>query len=349
MKAVVFTGDAGVEVDEVPKPAVQEPDDALVAIDLSAICGSDLHLLDGKTPGMRVGGVIGHEFVGRIEETGSEVQGARPGDRVLGSFLIACGECRACAARRYNHCHNRRALGLGTLTGDLDGAQAEFVRVPKADVNLHSLSGPLAPLTDEQALFCGDVLATGMYAAHLAGAEQGETVAIIGAGPIGLLSAMAVQRAGARALVLDTDAQRVAFAGNLGLEALVVDADDPPGVIRGANGGQPADVAIDAVGSVAVFKTAMKCVREGGRVVVIGVYGAERVELSIGRAWINGIDIRFSGMANVQAHWEDALSAVSSGQVDPVGVITHRMPLEDAAKGYELFAAREAMKVVLKP
>ncbi|MEA2498555.1 MAG: hypothetical protein QOH26_960 [Actinomycetota bacterium] len=349
MKAVVFAGDGRVEVDEVAPPRIEEPGDAIVRIGLSAICGSDLHLLDGKTPGMRVGGVIGHEFVGTVEATGPGASGYAEGSRVLGSFLIACGECPACTAARYNHCRKRRALGLGTLTGDLDGAQAEYVRVPIADVNLHPLEGPLASLTDEQALFCGDVLATGMYAAHLAAAEAGDTVAVIGAGPIGLLSAMAVRRTGARVLVLDTDEQRVEFARGIGLEGLVVDADDPPGVIRSANGGEAADVAIDAVGAVAVFKTAMRCVREGGRVVVIGVYGAERVELSMGRAWINGIDIRFSGMANVQAHWNEALSAVSLGELDPGQVITHRLPLADAVEGYELFAAREAMKVILQP
>lgn len=337
-------------VEDVPKPALVDPSDALIAINLSAICGSDLHLLDGKTPGMRTGGVIGHEFVGEVVDAGEKATLHPVGSRVLGSFLIACGRCRACAAGRYNHCANRRALGLGTLTGDLDGAQAEYVRVPNANLNLHALDGRLGSLSDEQALFCGDVFATGIYAAHLAATAPGDTVAVIGGGPIGLLTALALKGTDVRTLVLDTDETRVSFARNAGgVEAYLVGADDAADVIRNANDGEAADVAIDAVGSVPVFKTAMRCVREGGRVVVIGVYGAERAELSMGRAWINGIDIRFSGMANVQAHWDEALRAVAEGTVDPTRVITHRLPLEEAVQGYEMFAARAAMKVVLDP
>jgi threonine dehydrogenase-like Zn-dependent dehydrogenase len=346
---VVFAGEGRVAVEEIPSPTIEAPADAVVKIGLSAICGSDLHLLDGKTPGMRTGGVIGHEFIGTVVDQGDASH--RPiGSRVLGSFLIACGSCSACNAARFNHCKNRRALGLGTLTGDLDGAQAEYVRVPQADVNLHDLNGPLASLSDEKALFCGDVFATAMYSAHLAAAEASDTVAVIGGGPIGLLTALAIQRvAGARAIVLDMDQHRVDFAMRLGLEGLLVGDDDAADAIRQSNGGEPADVAVDAVGSVAVFKTAMRCVREGGRLVVVGVYGAERVELSLGRAWINGIEIRFSGMANVQGHWDEALAVVASGEIDPTGVVTHRMDLSDAVEGYELFRSREAMKVLLRP
>jgi alcohol dehydrogenase len=348
VRAVVFAGSGRVAVDDVPAPVVQDPSDAVVRVSLSAICGSDLHLLDGKTPGMREGGVIGHEFVGEVVDAGAEVGGHTVGGRVLGSFLIACGRCRACVAGRYNHCSERRALGLGALTGDLDGAQAEFVRVPNADLNLHPLAGPLEGISDEGALFCGDVFATGMYAAHLAEVSEGATVAVIGGGPIGLLTALALRGSGARALVLDTDENRVAFAQKIGVEGFLV-TDDAAAVVREANDGQAADVAIDAVGAVPVFKTAMRCVREGGRVVVIGVYGLERAELSMGRAWISGIDIRFSGMANVQAHWDEALGLVANGTVDPTAIITDRLPLSDAVHGYDMFVAREAMKVVLDP
>jgi threonine dehydrogenase-like Zn-dependent dehydrogenase len=349
MKAVVFAGEGRVEIDDVPQPAVSSPGDAIVKVRLSAICGSDLHLLDGKTPGMREGGVIGHEFVGEIVDVGADVTGHPPGTRVLGSFLIACGRCGACRARRFNHCASRRALGLGTLTGDLDGAQAEFVRVPEADVNLHALAGSLEDLSDERVLFCGDVFATGIYAAHLAAPEKGATVAVVGAGPIGLLTAMAVRQKAERTLVLDRDQKRVAFASRTaGLDAVLA-GEDLASSIRDANGGESADVVIDAVGAVPVFKDALRSVRPGGRVVVIGVYGAERVELSMGRSWINGIDIRFSGMANVQAHWDEALEVVRDGSIDPTAVITHRLELERAVEGYDLFASREAMKVVLQP
>ncbi|HWC15102.1 MAG TPA: alcohol dehydrogenase catalytic domain-containing protein [Actinomycetota bacterium] len=350
MRAVVFTGN-GVTVDDVPEPQIEETTDAIVAVKKTAICASDLHLLNGKTPGMREGGVIGHEFVGHVVRLGKDVSRHHEDTRVLGSFLIACGECTSCLARRFNHCKNRRALGLGTLTGDLDGAQAELVRVPQADLNLRTLSGGLAGLTEEEALFGGDVLATGFYAASLAGIERDETVVVIGAGPVGMFCAAAARRYNpARVLIVDTDPKRAQFASDkLGLEALDVSSSDAEAAIGDATGGEMADVAIEAVGSIEALKSAMKCVRDGGRVAVVGVYGTERYDLPMGRVWIRGLDLRFAGMANVQGHWDDALLAVAKGDLDPTAVITHRLALDDAEKGYELFASREATKVVLTP
>lgn len=350
MRAVVFTG-KGVKVDDVPEPTIQEAGDALVAVKKTAICASDLHVVHGKTPGMREGGVIGHEFVGQILELGKDVARHHEDTRVLGSFLIACGECTACVARRFNHCKNRRALGLGTLTGDLDGAQAEIVRVPNADINLRTLSGGLAGLSDEEALFGGDVLATGFYAAALAGIERDDTVAVIGAGPVGMFCAAAALRHGPkRVMILDSDPNRVKFATEkLGLDAVDVSSMDAQAAVAGQTNGEMADVAIEAVGSIEAFKSAMKCVRDGGRVAVVGVYGAERYELPMGMVWVRGLDLRFSGMANVQGHWDDALLAVAKGDLDPTAVITHRLSLDEAEKGYEMFESREATKVVLTP
>lgn len=343
MKAVVFAGDGEVRVDDVPEPRLAGDGDAIVKVTRSAICGSDLHLLDGKTAGMRVGGIIGHEFVGTVHEA---TDGEAEGKRVLGSFLIACGTCAPCRNERFNFCEARRALGLGVHTGDLDGAQAEFVRVPGAALNLKVLEGPLEVLSDESALFAGDVLTTGFYGASLARPQAGETVCVLGAGPIGLFSAHAVRSLGAKVIVLDLDGRRVEAALQAGLEAYV-SGDAPHETLREATGGA-ADAVIEAVGSIPAFKMALRCARDGGRVVVLGVYGAERVDLSMGMAWIRGLDIIFSGMANIQAHWDGSLAAVLQGRIEPTGIISHRIPLEDAAEGYELFAAREAMKVVFE-
>lgn len=350
MKAVVFTG-KGVKVDEVDDPKVIEGGDALVAVKKASICASDLHLLTGKTPGMREGSVIGHEFVGQILALGTEVARHHEDTRVLGSFLIACGTCSACIARRFNHCANRRALGLGQLVGDLDGAQAELVRVPNADVNLRTLSGGLAGLSDEEALFGGDVLATGFYATALAEIARDETVVVIGAGPVGMFcAAAALRREPKRVVLLDTDPRRVKFAKEkMGLEALDVSKMEPENAVAGATDGAMADVAIEAVGAIDALKSAMKCVRDGGRIAVVGVYGTERYELPMGRVWVRGLDLRFAGMANVQGHWEDALLAVAKGDLDPTAIITHRLGLDEAEKGYELFSSREATKVVLTP
>jgi 2-desacetyl-2-hydroxyethyl bacteriochlorophyllide A dehydrogenase len=345
MKAVVFAGEGRVRIDDVADPTLVDRSDAVVRVDLSSICGSDLHLLTGKTPGLRPGSVIGHEFVGRVTEAGEDVRVAE-GQRVVGSFLIACGSCDRCAAGRFNFCVNRRALGTGELTGDLDGAQAEFVRVPVADINLKRIDDSLS---DERALFSGDILATGFYGAELTGAAVGDIAVVVGAGPVGVLTALAIGRRGARTIVVDTNAQRANWAAdNLGLE-VVTGVEHPEEAIANLTGGTQADVAVDAVGAIPALKTAIRCVREGGLVVVLGVYGTERMELAMGRAWVSGIDLRFAGMANVQGHWEDALNAVSAGQIDPTSLITHRLSLDDAREGYELFASQEAMKVVLTP
>lgn len=351
MRAVVFADGGKVRVDEVDPPALQDDRDAIVTIRKTAICGSDLHLLDGKTPGMRPGGVIGHEYVGTISELGDKVVKHYEDTRVLGSFLIACGDCRHCAAKRFNFCTNRRALGLGTLAGDLDGAQAEQVRVPNADLNLRALSGGFSGLDDEEALFGGDILATGFYAAALSEIARDDVVVVIGAGPVGLFCAAAAARFNpSKVLVLDRDPERVRFATEqMGLEAIDVSTTDPQAEVAGATGGHMADVAIDAVGVVDAVKSGMKCVRDGGRVTVVGVYGMERYELPMGVAWVRGIDLRFAGMANVHAHWEDALLSVAKGQLHPTKAITHRLPLDDAVDGYELFKSRQAMKVVLTP
>ena len=346
MRAVVFAGEGAVRVDDVPEPAIRDEGDAIVRVTKSSICGSDLHLLDGKTPGMRVGGVIGHEYVGVVEAA----SGSAPaeGTRVLGSFLNACGNCRHCTQRRFNFCTNRRALGLGALTGDLDGAQAEFVRVPDAALNLRPLEA--GAQQEEQVLFAGDILATGFYAAEVSGVGAGDRVTVIGAGPVGLCCAMALStRDPELLLVLDADPGRVAFARDLGFDAVDVSEMDPQAAVAGRTNGAMADASLDAVGSIPAFKSAMKCVRDGGRVAVIGVYGAERYEFPMGMAWVRGIDIRFSGMANVHGHWEEALDAITSGRIDPTRMVTHRLSLDDAEEGYKLFAAREAVKVVLTP
>ncbi|HYO61941.1 MAG TPA: alcohol dehydrogenase catalytic domain-containing protein [Actinomycetota bacterium] len=349
MKAVVYAGPGRVAVDDVPVPRVTEPGDVVVEVSRTAICGSDLHLLHGKTPGMSPGSVIGHEFTGRVSEAGPGVTGVREGDAVLGSFLIACGACSHCTNARFNFCERRRALGLGSLTGDLDGAQAEYVRVPLADVNVKRLPD-LDEAGEEQVLFAGDILATGFYAARLGRVETGETIAVVGAGPVGLFCALAARSAGGDALVLDVDPARVACARDAsGLDAAVAGSDREAAVaVADATGGL-ADVVFEAVGQTPAFKAALRCARDGGRVVVVGVYGAERYDLPMGMVWVRGLQVAFTGMANVQAHWDRTLEAVRRGDFDPTKVITHRMTLDEAEKGYELFAAREAMKVVMTP
>lgn len=350
MKGVVYAGPGKVAVEDVPEPRIQEPTDALVEVKRTAICGSDLHLLDGKTPGMREGCVIGHEFVGLIAELGDGVLKHHEGVRALGSFLIACGSCEPCRRRRFNFCKERRALGLGALVGDLEGAQAEFVRVPNADINLRRLDGGMAGLSDEEALFGGDILATGFYGAAISEIQKDDVVVVVGGGPIGFFCALAARRyEPSKVLVLDMDESRLGFLRQQGIDAHDVSEAAGDAVVAGATEGRMADVAIEAVGAIDALKSAMRSVRDGGRVTIVGVYGTERYELPTGTVWVRGLDLRWSGMANVHAHWDEALLAVAKGDVEPTAIITHRLPLDEAPEGYELFRTRKAMKVVLTP
>jgi threonine dehydrogenase-like Zn-dependent dehydrogenase len=351
MRAVVFAGDGKVRIEDKPTPRIQAPKDAIVRVRTTAICGSDIHALDGKVPGMEQGATIGHEFVGEVADVGTDLDEALVGTRVLGSFLIACGNCGPCAAKRFNFCANRRALGLGPFNGNLDGAQADYVLVPDADVNLHILWGPHENLTNEQVLFAGDILATGFHAAAVGEVSAGEIAVVVGGGPVGLFCALAARAHGAaRTLLLDVDQDRIDFARqSFGLEAINVGDIDAQAAVNGATEGALADVAFDAVGMVPAFKNAMKSVRDGGRVVVVGVYTTERYELPMGMVWARGLELRFSGMANVQAHWDRALDDIAAGKLDPTAAITHRLSLEDAEEGYELFRSRQAVKVVMEP
>jgi threonine dehydrogenase-like Zn-dependent dehydrogenase len=190
LRAVLFDDIGTVRVGDYPDPAIADPGDAIVRVTTAAICGSDLHLLHGRIPGMRPGSVIGHEFVGIVESTGEGVKRFKNGDRVVGSFLIACGACWFCAHGEYNNCDQLWVLGYGMFTGDLDGAQAEYVRVPVADLNLHEVD---PGMTDEHAVFAGDILTTGVYICERAGVSPGDVVAIVGAGPVGLLTLMNVR------------------------------------------------------------------------------------------------------------------------------------------------------------
>ena len=194
-------------------------------------------------------------------------------------------------------------------------------------------------------------MTTGFYAAALATISPGEHVVVIGAGPVGLFCALGAQQyVPASVTVLDQSAARVHFAREqIGLDAVDISGSDASEAVAEATGGAAADVVFEAVGAAPVFKAATRCVRDGGRVVIVGVYGSERYELPMGVMWARGLDLRFAGQADIQAHWDDAFGAIATGEIDPTSLITHRMPLQDAERGYELFAAREAMKVVLQP
>ncbi|MGZ5301837.1 MAG: alcohol dehydrogenase catalytic domain-containing protein [Actinomycetota bacterium] len=346
MRAVVFDGVREVHVADVPDPAIEEPGDAVVRVTRTAICGSDLHLFHGKAP-IEPGDVLGHEAVGIVDAVGADVERFSPGDRVVVAFNIACGACWFCRRGETQLCDDFRNLGAGAFGGSLAGAQATHVRIPAADVNL---LGVPDEVDDERALFVGDILTTGVYAASIAEIEPGSVVAVIGAGPVGFFCIQAARALGAgKVFAIDLEPGRLQLAASVGAVPVNARERHPASALAEATDGRGADVVLEAVGTPSAFESAVNVVRRGGRVVVVGVYAGESVELQLGVYWARALTLRFSGICPVHAWWERAMDEVIAGRIVPSLLISHRLPLEDAAKGYALFDRREATKVVLVP
>ena len=346
MQAVVFRGEGAVEVAEVAAPALEHDTDAIVRVRLAGICGTDLHVLHGSIP-MEPGSILGHEAAGVVESVGAGVRTVAPGDRVVASFQIACGGCWFCRHGQSGLCDQHRMLGGGPFGGDLHGAQAGFVRVPVADVNLLRIPDGV---DDEAAVFVGDVLTTGVHAASLAQPAPNDVVAVLGGGPVGSCVTRALLADGAaRVVVLDRDPGRLTALEALGVATVDVGETNPEMALARMTEGRGADVVIDAVGATDAYETALEVVRRGGRVVIVGVYSSQRVELQLGVAWVRGISLVFSGETPIHALWGATMERVATGALDPTPLVSHRLPIVRAAEGYDLFERRIATKVVLDP
>lgn len=346
MRAVVYEDVGRVAVADVPDAVLAETDDAVVRVTLAAICGSDLHYVHGKAP-LDPGEGIGHEAVGIVEAVGPDVERVRVGDRVVVSFVIACGACWFCRAGQTQLCEDFKYVGAGLLGGDLGGAQAELLRVPHADVNLLLIPDGLE---DERALFLGDVLTTGVYGAAVGAVGPGDTVAVVGVGPVGFFAIQAARARGAeRILALDTLPDRLVLAERAGAEPVNVAERNAQMAVAERTDDRGADVVIEAVGHPDAFESAVDVVRRGGRIAVVGMYTSETVSLPMGIWWARALDVRFAGVCPVHAWWGRALADVLAGRIDPAPIVSHRLPLEDAALGYELFDSRRATKVLLLP
>jgi alcohol dehydrogenase len=344
MRAVTFQSPGEVALADVPEPELQRPDDAIVQVRASGVCGSDLHIYHGRVPVER-GFTIGHELVGTVLATGPEVERVAVGERVVGCFHTACGTCVACVRGDYHRCVNGRTFGHGSKLGDLQGAQAERVLVPRANLTLRSVP---EEMSDEVALFAGDVLGTGYHAIAHAGLRSGDTAAVIGLGPVGLCAVQAARAAGAtQVFAIDTVPERLDMASRFGAQALHLTEDDPKRAIRAATGGMGVDVAVDAVGDPEPLALAISLARDAGVVSGIGAY-AGRGEVPLGLAWLKGVTLRL-GLANVIAHVDRVLAMVSAGLLDPAPLVTRHMPLEEAAEAYAIYDRREALKIVLTP
>ncbi len=344
MRAVTFQAPGEVAVEERPEPELLAPDDAIVQVEASGICGSDLHIYHGRVE-IEPGFTIGHEYVGNVTAAGDEVRSVAVGDRVLGCYCTACGECFFCLRGDFHKCDEGRVFGHGATLGSLQGAQAESVLVPHADLTLRPVP---EGLSDEVALFAGDVMGTGYHAADAIGIEEGGSVAVLGLGPVGLCAIQAAKAAGAETVIaIDTVEERLKVAESFGATPVHLTEEDPRAAVKAATEGRGVDGSVDAVGHPEALELACRLTRKAGTVSATGVY-AERIQLHMGIVWIKALTLR-TGHANVIKHVDPVLELLAAGELDPAPLVTHRMSLDEAPEAYALYDRREALKIVLTP
>ena len=344
MRAVTFQAPGEVRVDEKPDPELVAADDAVVRIEASGICGSDLHIYHGRVP-VEQGFTIGHEFVGTVLAVGDDVERVAVGDRVLGCFHTACATCASCLRGDYHRCRNGQTFGHGSKLGDLQGAQAEQLLVPRANLTRRRVPEGMSA---DVALFAGDVMGTGYHAVAHADMKAGDSVAVLGLGPVGLCAVQSALAGGAaEVFAIDTVEQRLGLAAQFGATPLHLTEDEPKRAVRAATEGIGADVVVDAVGDPGPLELAVSLARDAGTVSGIGAY-AGRGEVPLGLAWLKGLQLRL-GLANVIAHVDRVLALLEAGKLDPAPMVTHHMPLDQVAEAYELYDRREALKIVLAP
>jgi 2-desacetyl-2-hydroxyethyl bacteriochlorophyllide A dehydrogenase len=344
MQAVTFQAPGEVRLEERPEPEPQARDDAVVSVEATGVCGSDLHIYHGRVQ-IEPGFILGHEYVGTVLAAGDGVTEVSEGDRVLGCYCSACGNCFFCRRGDYHKCDEGRVFGHGKTLGSLQGAQAEQVLVPHANLTLRRVP---EGMSDDAALFAGDVMGTGYHAVADTGLEPGDLVAVLGLGPVGLCAVQAARAAGAaRVIAVDSVEDRLRMAESFGAEPVHLTEDDPRAAVKSATGGRGVDVAVDAVGHPDALELACRLTRKAGTVCAIGVY-AERIQVHMGIVWIKALTLK-TGHANVIGHVDRVLSMMASGVLDPVPLVTHHMPLADAAEAYAVYDRREALKIVMTP
>jgi threonine dehydrogenase-like Zn-dependent dehydrogenase len=389
MRANVWHGKQDVRIDNVPDPEILNPRDAIVKITSTAICGSDLHLYNGFVPTMEKGDIIGHEFMGEIVDLGKDVKNLKIGDRVVVPFPIACGNCFFCQEKLYSVCENSNPnaamaekmwghspagiFGYSHLTGGYAGGQAEYARVPYADV------GPIKipdGMTDEQVLFLSDILPTGYMAAEACDIRPGSVVAVWGCGPVGQFAIQSAYLLGAeRVIAIDRFPERLRMAREKS-KAITLDYEevDVSAALKEMTGGRGPDACIDAVGMEAhgmglmgaydrvkqamsvetdrpiALRQALMACRNGGVVSIPGVYGGFLDKIPFGSVMNRSLTIR-TGQTHVQRYMKPLLERIQKGEIDPTVVITHRMSLDEAPHGFDIFCNKqdECIKIVLKP
>jgi 2-desacetyl-2-hydroxyethyl bacteriochlorophyllide A dehydrogenase len=311
----------------------------------TGVCGSDLHIFHGRVQ-IEPGFTIGHEYVGEVVETGPAVTTVKPGDRVLGCFQTACGSCFFCRKGLFQKCDASRTFGHGKTLGSLQGTQAELALVPTANLTLRKVPDELS---DDVALFAGDVMGTGYHAAQAV--RPGDAVAVLGLGPVGLCAVQAARLNGAAHVVaVDSVEDRLKMAERFGAQPVHLTEQDPRAATKAITEGRGVDVAIEAVGDPRALEMALRLTRKCGTVSLIGVY-AERVpDVHLGLAWIKALNLTMGhGHANVIGHLDAVLALLATRRLDPAPLVTHHLPLAEAPEAYALYDRREALKIVLTP
>lgn len=386
MRAVCWQGVHKVGIEEVPDAHLINPRDAVIKVRKAAICGSDLHLYDGYVPGMMRGDILGHEFMGEVVETGPGVTNLAAGDRVVVPFPISCGNCYFCEQEMYSLCENSNPnarlaekfwghspcgiFGYSHLLGGYAGGQAEYVRVPFADV------GPLKipnTMSDEQVLFLGDILPTGYMAAENCNIQEGDTVAVWGCGPVGLFAIMSARLLGAaRVIAIDRFPERLNLAHRAGADTINYEEMDTLDTLREWTGGRGPDACIDAVGMEAhmhgvqgaydkvkqalrmeterpgVLRECIQACRNGGTISVPGVYGGLADKIPLGAVVNRALTIK-SGQTHVQRYMKPLMARIESGEIDPTMIITHRVSIDEVPDAFAMFRNKEddCVKVVV--
>lgn len=343
MRAVVLAGVGDVRVDDVAAPVLRDPHDAVVEVRASAICGADLFPLHGMTPGFENGTVLGHEFAGVVREVGAAVTRVRVGERVVTTSTVSDGTCAHCRAGRASQCQGRALFGYSGVYPRLDGGQAELVRVPHAD---RCLLGLPQGVSDESATMLADILPTGYGAVQRGGVVLGDTVIVVGCGPVGLMAVLCARGIAGRLFAVDGIPERRELAGALGAEPLT--PDQAHDAVMSATGGLGADVVIEAAGSPGALSASLSLTRGRGTVSVVGAHFEPDYPLNNGLMFEREITLRFT-IGDPAADRERLLAMIERGTLDPTQIVSHRLPLSDAAEGYRLFDTHEATKVVLFP
>jgi len=383
MKALVFHKPKDIRLENVPDPKIEHVRDAILRVTATSICGSDLHIYNGYFP-QHKSMILGHEFMGIVEEVGPRVQNLKKGDRVVVPFPVACGQCWFCTRGMVPHCEKSNPkhygpdgsmtekggglFGYTELYGGYSGGQAQFVRVPYADFGPRKIPDGMS---DEQALYLSDIIPTGWTAAKWCGLECGETVAVFGCGPVGLMAIKSAKLQGAsRVIAVDVLEYRLALARKIsGCETLNYDKVDVVEALREMTEGRGPDACIDAVGmeaehgylesaanvlraqvgTIKVLKTAMRAVRRGGRISCVGVYGAD-VDFPLGQLFDKGLLIR-GGQAPAHKYIDELMGLVSEGKITAADIVTHRWPLEEGPKLFDIFNDKKdgCVKTLLKP